>query len=1140
MKMKIMILLSNVILSILLLVPIVFFHGLLYTAQGQVTAQVQRVALSEVQQNFYKTDIENEIIVEFEDVTLGEALKYIARESGLKLTYRGDFMIDMKVSMNRKVISVSEALSYVLDGSGLDYLVSRHGYLLISPIDDIKNEIIYQQTVSGVVIDALSGDPLPGVNVIVSGSMDVVGYTVGAQTEIDGSYSISVPENLNALVFSYVGYSLQEVEIAGRTEINISLQPQILTGDEVVVVGYGAQEARDITGSISSVSSEQIQQVVAMNPMQAIQGRVPGVDITQTNYRPGSSPSIRIRGTRSITADNDPLYVIDGVPISRGFISLNDINPSDIESIEVLKDASATAIYGSRGANGVILITTKRGQTGQTTVNYSSYVGHQSPLNEPKLWGPAEYAEYLRESFRNSETDTYLSPVPDPQQDANIPQLAQDPYTLESVLMAYDEQGNYHPDRVRGFDWIDAISQTGYVQNQQLSISRGTENSSILVAGGFYDNRGTNIGMNYTRFNLRANIDYDVSERLSVSSSTTVSRVDEDLGPDLYAASRTRSPVSRPKDDDGNWIYLIGNDPLMTNPLMDIGNVINESRKNRLLTNLTINAELLDGLVYRGTLGYDYRTARDGSFEGRDTRARLGDDPTASYGGNSTTDYLIDNLLTYMTTFGDAHALEITALSSFQDNSFESYSISVQNLPYEAQQFYNVGSASDITSVGSSLTEWKLLSWMGRVNYRIFDKYLFTLTGRYDGSSRLAEGNKYAFFPSAAVAWRISDEDFIQQESFINDLKLRVSYGETGNSAINPYQTQGSLNLTRYLWGDNVTIGYSPGSMPNPDLRWEITSQVNAGLDFALFNHRISGSIDVYRASTSDLLMPRVLPSVSGFSSVLDNVGKTRNTGLEISLSTVNAGYEGDFRWNTDFTFSTNKEEIVELVEGKVDDIGNQWFIGHPVDVFFGLDQVGIWQDTPEDLALMEQFNANGHTYEPGLVRLRDVNGDFQINEADRVIRGNSRSKWTGSIVNNIFYRNFDFSFQVYVNYGAMANYNQGLQLNGRYNQPAVDYWTPDNPTNRYPKPNYDWLGPPNIGSTYLEDASFARLKYATIGYTLPANIVNRLGGSRFRVYISAQNAFIYTNFSGPDPEGAQSVTVPSPKTFMVGVDLTF
>ncbi len=988
--------------------------------------------------------------------------------------------------------------------------------------------------VTGTVRSLADDAPLPGVNVIVKGT------NIGTVTDSDGKYSISVPDENDTLVFSSIGYTREELPVSGRSAIDVVLSEDIRSLSEVVVVGYGTQEKRDLTGAVSSVDAKAISEVVANNAVQAIQGRVSGVNISQDSWRPGAGATVRIRGTRSITASNDPLYVIDGNPIARGNITINDINPSDIESIEVLKDASATAIYGSRGANGVILITTKRGKSGKTTVSYDAYEGFQEPLRTVDVWNGGEYAEYVRDSYRNNDSPTYNSPVPSMEEDKALGQFAQDPYVLASVLMGYDENGNYDPARVRSFDWMDAVMQTGRIQNHQLSVSGGSEKTKVLLSGGYFANKGLVKNMDYKRYNIRVNLDHQLTERIKLSTSSVISRAHEDIGSNLYALARQVNPLASPYDANGDMVLNPGNDPLTLNPLLDIDGIINDSRKDRILTNFNVEAEIIEGLRYRANFGYDYRTARDGSFQTSRSTARSGRTPWASYGGNASTDIILENLLFYDKTFSDQHKLGVTLLQSVQTNKFEEYATTVEGLPYESQKFYNVGSASEILGVNSNLTEWQMLSWMARINYNLFDKYLFTITGRRDGSSVLAEGRKYAFFPSAAFAWRVADESFLQGASFLSDLKLRMSYGKTGNSAINPYQTQGNLAITRYVWDESVIIGYAPGDMPNPLLSWETTAQADLGLDFGFFKNRIAGTIDLYRSNTEGLLMPRRLPIVSGFAEVLTNVGKTRNTGLEINVSTVNFDTNHGFRWNTNFVFSRNKEEIVELSDGKVDDIGNEWFIGYPVDVFFDQHVIGIWQDTEADRAAMEQLNANGHNFEPGLVRLADYNQDGKITTDDRIILGSPRPQWTAGFTNNFYFKPFDLAFQWYASYGAMGIFDKNLALNGRYNMVDIDYWTPENPSNRYPKPSAGWLAPDYIFESYYQDVSFLRLKFVTLGYTIPEAVRNKLSMSRLRVYVSAQNPYLYTQFDGLDPEGAQGFDAPSPRTFMVGINASF
>lgn len=428
---------------------------------------------------------------------------------------------------------------------------------------------------------------------------------------------------------------------------------------------------------------------------------------------------------------------------------------------------------------------------------------------------------------------------------------------------------------------------------------------------------------------------------------------------------------------------------------------------------------------------------------------------------------------------------------------------------------------------------------MARINYSLFDRYLLTVSGRRDGSSVLADGRKFSFFPSAALAWRISEENFLKDSKFVNNLKLRIGYGKTGNSAVEPYQTQGSLGLERYVWDESVIIGFAPEGFPNPELGWESTEQINLGLDYSFFNSRINGSLNIYQSNTSDLLLNRQVPIVSGFGSVLENVGKTRNTGIEIELSTVNIQTaDNNFQWNTDFTFYANKEEIVELYGGQNDDIGNAWFIGEPISVFYDHEFAGIWQDTNEDRNEIETFNANGQNYEPGLIRLKDQNGDFQINSDDRVILGTTRPKWTGSLASEMIYKGIDFSFLVYANQGSTQYFNKALRLEGRYNTLNINYWTPQNASNDYPKPSADWESPPDINTLYYQDGSFVRVRHITLGYSLPSSILSKLNLNRLRLYMTAQNPFLFTKFDGLDPEGATGFQSPSTKSFILGINV--
>ncbi|MFC5408727.1 SusC/RagA family TonB-linked outer membrane protein [Larkinella bovis] len=984
-------------------------------------------------------------------------------------------------------------------------------------------------TVSGRVNDE-AGNVLPGATVLLKGSTNV-----GTATNADGRFVLTLPDGMGILVVSSIGYTPKEVPVNNRATIDINLVPDVKLLNEIVVVGYGTQQKKDLTGAIASVNSKQIQEVVATNAVQAIQGRVPGVTISQNNWNPGAEATVRVRGTRSFRASNDPLYVIDGIPIARG---LNEINPSDIESMEVLKDASATAIYGSRGANGVILITTKRGKSGKTSVNYDGYAGIQQPLRQLDIMNGGQYAEFVREAYRNRTAAPYASPTPTQAEDKKLVIFTQDPYVLESVMMGYDDQGNYNPNNVRSFNWVDAVMRQGSIQNHQLSVSGGTEKTKALFSGSYFGNKGLLKNQDYNRYSIRLNLDHSLSQNVKIGASSVVSSVLENAGSNLYGTARQQNPLATPYASDGSLLLNPGNDNLAVNPLLDIEGIINEHRRNRVITSLFLEAKIVDGLRYRANFGYDYRTARDGRYQNVRSSPRNGSSSWAEYGGNNAKGFTLENLLFYDRSFGDKHKVSVTALQSIQTDRFEENLATVEGLPYDYQKFYNIGSATTGLGVRSNLTEWKMLSWMGRLNYSFAGKYLLTVSGRSDGSSVLAAGRKYAFFPSAAFAWRISDEPFMKTVSYVDDLKLRIGYGRTGNSSISPYQTQGSLTLLRYAWDEKVALGYVPSGIPNSRLSWETTGQINLGLDFSLFKGRVSGSIDMYRQDTKDLLMDRQLPIVSGFGNILENIGQTRNKGLEIGVSSINLDNKRGFTWSTDVVFSRNREEIVQLYGGAQSDIGNTWFIGQPISVYYDHQFEGIWQNSDSDKAEMAKFNANGHNYTPGLIRLKDQNGDYKINAEDRIILGNNRPKWTGSLSNNLSYKNFDLAFQWYASWGAMAFFDKALRLEGRWNTVNVNYWTPTNGSNEYPKSSTNWETPPDVGTLYYQDGSFLRLKFLTIGYNLPKELVNRLKLNKVRVYFSAQNPYLYTKFDGLDPEGAQGFAAPSPKTFMGGLSI--
>lgn len=1066
-------------------------------------------------------------------VPIANVLEKIEDSSEYYFLYNAKLIdVEREISIAADNKDISDILTTLFSGTGVNYkIIDRRIILTPGELSSSSSATQQEVKITGTV-KGEDGLPLPGVSVILKGT------TTGVITNAQGAYSISnVPPNA-ILSFSFVGMKTQEIEVAGKSTLNVTLLEETVGIEEVVAIGYGSLRKKDVTGAISSVNSDQLRENVTTNLVQAMQGKVSGVMISQNGWRPGSETTIRIRGNRSLSATNDPLYVIDGIPIERG---LNEINPSDIETMEILKDASATAIYGSRGANGVVLITTKRGKQGKTVITYDGYYGIQKPVKLLDIMNGAEFAEFVREAYRNRKNATarYNSPVPSMEEDRKNVIFGQDSYVLESVLMGYDEDGNYNPENVRSFDWIDEVLRTGIIQNHQVSLTGGNEQTKLMLSAGYLENKGLQEGNDYLRYNFRVNVDHKINSFVNIGTSTLFSYAYEQVGINLYDNARNMNPLARAWDDQGNIIRNPGNDGLAVNPVANIEGNLNDYKRNRIITNGFLEVKLFKGLNYRFNAGLDYRTARDGRFYSQ--LARNGALPEAQYGGNWLKNYTINNILYYDGKIGNDHSLKVTLLQETQSFRQESDNSIARGIPADYQQWYALGAASELVNIQSELREWQMLSYMGRINYNYKNRYLLTATGRIDGSSVLAKGHKYQFFPSLSLAWRLSDENFMQGADRIDDLKVRLGYGKTGNSSVSPYQTQGGLSLLRYTWDENVLISFAPGSIPNPNLTWETTDQFNVGFDYTLYKGRLSGAFELYRQNTHDLLMSKQLPVASGFDQILQNIGKTRNTGLEFSLSSVNIdGGKESFSWKTDLIFSTNKEEIVELYGGTKDDIGNKWFIGKPLNVFYDYEFGGIWQNTAEDLAEMTKFNENGSTYEPGLVKVVDQNGDYRINAEDRKILGQERPKWFGGITNYFTYKNVDLSFQWYASFGNMAYSDLVLRMEGRWNSVQVDYWTPDNPSMSYPKPSADWETPPNINLTYYQDASFVRLKFVTLGYTFSKELLSKLQISSMRMYASAQNPLLFTNFKGLDPEGASGYTNPSTMTFMMGLNISF
>jgi len=1045
--------------------------------------------------------------------------------------------------MKRNFTSISQylfscALVGVMGTSGILQAAALHA----SPFEISAN---LDRPVTGKITSADDNSPIPGVSIVLKGSRS------GTNTDADGNFKIDVADNNSVLVFSAVGFISQEVTVGSKTTFSIALVGDMKALSEVVVVGYGTQKKSQLTGAISSVSSKMISEMPITNLGQAMQGRVAGVDVAQSGSKPGTVPKITIRGRRSFNAGNNPLYVVDGIPLSGDrnelaatrpfdFVSggYEDMNPNDVASMEILKDATSTAIYGARGANGVVLITTKRGAPkGKTVVSYDTYVGTTDALDKVHLLTGPEYAELKRESRRT--LGTY--------KDANGVAVA------TGVADAFADSKLFEPIELDGIaknrttNYQDMMVRSGFMQNHSLGVQGGNEKTQFYISGGFFKDKGIIPGLDFTRTSLRVNIDHNINKRIKVGiSSYTMYSLRNGANRNPYGATLAQNPLARAYDDAGALIFSQTTDALLTNPMAELvkGAQIDETKKYRIINSIYGEVNILEGLKYRFNFGPDFSIARAGRFIGAQTNDIKGGNPTAATNNQYGFNYTLENILTYGKTFNNVHNLNLTAVQSIQHDNFEYNNISMQGVPVEGQQFYNLGNAATVLGTGSNLIQWTLNSYMLRLNYDYNDKYLVTVTARRDGSSRFGENTKWGTFPGVAVAWNVNNEAFLKSVSWIDQIKVRASYGKTGNQGVAPYQTQALVSRTAYAYGTSAAYGYRPNTIGNPDLKWEASASKNIGVDFSFFSGRVSGSLELYQTNTTDLLLSDQLPTSTGFNAVTRNVGETRNKGIELGITTVNVNSKGGFKWTTDFTFYKNKEAIISLYNGKIDDTGNKWFIGKPLNSYFDYKKIGIWQLGEEDAAKAQGFTV-------GQVKLQDTDKDGKITAADRVLLGSDIPSWQGGITNRFSYKGFDLSFFIFARIGQkiVSKFHQNtLTLQGRYNQIKVDYWTPNNPTNEFPRPNFNQEFPVYNTSFIYFDGSFVKVRNINFGYTFTPKLVQKLGIESLRLFASIQQPFIFSKYrskyNGIDPESADgnvnNDVTPATRVSTFGLNIKF
>lgn len=979
------------------------------------------------------------------------------------------------------------------------------------------------------------GNPVTNASVLVKGS------STGVSSLANGDFEISAPSN-GTLIISSVGYTAQEIKISGRKSINVVLISAETDLGEIVVVGYGTQRKRDVTGAITKISSETLLQTASYNVLDQLKGHAAGVNITSTSAVPGGGSQIRIRGNRTMlqnTAPNNvsggtfsseaaaadqadaPLVVVDGIPYSG---NLNDISPNDIANLEILKDASATAIYGSRGAGGVVLVTTKRGTSGKVVFNYNAYYGFSSVMKKLRVLNSAEYAQLKLDAAAGHNTTPGTQPWP----------LSAAEQTALGAGVSTD--------------WQDQIYQNAPITNHSLSINGGSDVSKYSMSFGYFQQGGIIPRQDYKRFNIRSSMDHQLNRRIKIGLTTlnSVAYQNTPGGSGVPNGLMRITPLASPYNPDGslNLQILTGSTDNFFSPLTlktRSDAILARNRRLRTFNSLYGEVDIIKGLKYRINVGLDFYQDKADGYSGPSTFVNSALTQSGSNGNIRNTEfwqYTIENLLYYNKTF-KKHQIGLTGLYSIQKSQSTSSFTSGIGIPFDYMQnadLYQAASINAGTPGSNYFWERGLISYMGRLTYGYDGRYSLTATVRTDGASVLSPGNQYYTYPAFAAAWNIMNEKFMSNLSVINNLKLRIGWGIAASQGINPYATLGGLASSAYNYGQGTAGqqgGYTVSNLPNKTLKWQSTSQYNFGLDFSLLRNRISGSIEVYSQKTKDILLPVSLPPSNGGGTVVKNLGKTKGSGMELTLSTVNIKTASGLVWSTEFNYFFNREKITELTTpSQMNDIGNGWFVGQPITVIFDYEKIGIWQTG--DPGLATQISP---VQKPGDIKLRDVNGDNRITPDDRVIVGNFQPKYEAGMTNTVKFKRFDFSISLYARVGMkvvvpyLSSESGGANftgynwfLTGRNNQLKVDYWTPNNPTNKFPQP--DASATPQYSSvlSYV-DGSFIKCRAINLGYDIPGNILGKAGVTSLRVYVSAVNPFIiWSPFVkegyGPDPEG--------------------
>lgn len=960
----------------------------------------------------------------------------------------------------------------------------------------------------GYVVDK-NGEPVIGATIISLSNM--ANATI---VDVNGRFELAVAKG-EKLELSCVGYASQVIT-AGKSGEKFTLKEDFQMLEEVIVVGYGTQRRSDVTGAIASVSTEKLNATPTTSLGEMLRGAAAGVHVTLGSAEPGGTSSVLIRGRRSLSGDNAPLYIVDGVPMS----SIDDINSNDIESMEILKDASSQSIYGARAANGVILITTKRGQVGKLKVSYSGYAAVQDINRNFEFYNGEEWAYYRAEAYYNAygSFDTKSC--------------------LTGLMLDVFESGEW-------VDWEKLMISKAFQQKHDVLVQSGNDKTKYAFGIGAYTQDGMVLNSGFEKVSGRLNIDHKITKNISMGANLSFSRAWKQSTDGSFNSFVTMPPLAKVYEDDGvtlrKDVTLAGESHF--NPLWNINNAESRSQTDRLLINLFADWKIAPGLSYRLNTSLSERNVDSGSYLGINHTTGATTQGKATLSQSDYFDYLVENILNYSTKIGDDHKIDATLMQSVNYITWKSLGITGTGFSNDDLSYHAIGSAIEHGVPTYQLSERKMLSLLGRVRYNYKDRYLFTAAVRMDGSSVFGPGNKYGVFPSASFAWRVNEEEFMKNLEWISNLKFRLSYGQVGNQGISPYTTLGLADKYMYEFGTYPMVGYLPDTtLPNPNLKWETSTSTNIGIDFGFIGGRIGGSVELYNTDTTDLLVAKSLSQSTGYSSQLVNMGRVNNRGVEVTLNLVPVKTK-DFEWNVDLTFAKNKNEIVRI-DGSLDengqpknDVNNNWFIGEPMNVYYDYAFDGIWQ-LDDDIASSHMPDAK-----PGAIRVKDASGDGKLDDKDRVIMYRDPD-WIGTLSTGIFYKGFDVRAELYVSAGGtrynsyLTSFNQGGDMTGKRNGVRRNYWTANNPSNEAPAPNMT-QAPAYITALGYQDASFVRLRNVQIGYNFPKKVTKALSMQSLRMYATLTNIWTMTDVIGYGPEQNPG-SYPEPRTVLFGVNVSF